>query len=225
MDQNIQNYLQNQQQKVQPPTMPPLQQPMQAAMGGMGGAANLGQMAQGQFSDIHNQMYEKLRNVLMQLHQSGMPGIDKVLNTLNQQHVSQMKSPAMPISALTAGMTMPVTFPQMGQSSLQPLAESIGTPSLPGSLGAMQEAMQTSRGFPLLAKLDQVIRSGDKNSIQDVTKAIMSDPKYKEYWKSLPGYSSAGSSVTLDTLLPLLGNINTLKQIMQPRMPQQVTRS
>ena len=54
------------------------------------------QMPQQGFNPQHNQMYENLRNVLMQLHQSGMPGIDKVLNTLNQQHVSQMKPPTMP---------------------------------------------------------------------------------------------------------------------------------
>ena len=197
ISQNLANYLQNQQQ----------------------------QMPQ-RFSSQHNQMYENLRNVLMRLHQSGMPGIDKVLNTLNQQHVSQMKSPTMP--GLAAGMTMPMTFPQMPQSTMQPLAESIGTPSIPGSLGAMQEAMQTSRGFPLLAKLDQVIRSGDQNSIQDVTKAIMSDPKYKEYWSSLPRYTQAagiGGNITLDALLPLISNLSTMKRLMQPRMPQQITRS
>lgn len=113
MDQNIANYLQNQQQQMKSrQQLPPLQQPMQAATGGFGAMANLGQMQQGQFSDTHNQMYENLRKVLMQLHQSGMPGIDKVLNTLNQQHVTQMKPPTMPIQAVKGVSTSRMVLPE-----------------------------------------------------------------------------------------------------------------
>ena len=38
-------------------------------------------------SPQHNQIYEQLRQALMGLHKQGIPGIDQVLNTLNQQHV------------------------------------------------------------------------------------------------------------------------------------------
>jgi hypothetical protein len=49
-----------------------------------------------QFAPHHNQIYEMLRSTLMQLHQQGVPGIDQVLNSLNQQHVKQMKGMPQP---------------------------------------------------------------------------------------------------------------------------------
>ena len=39
------------------------------------------------FTQQHNQVYEQLRQALMKLHQQGVPGMDQVLNSLNQQHV------------------------------------------------------------------------------------------------------------------------------------------
>ena len=45
-----------------------------------------------QFTDDHHQIYNYLRQGLMQLHQQGVPGIDSVLKALNDSHV-KMSAP------------------------------------------------------------------------------------------------------------------------------------
>ena len=39
-----------------------------------------------QFTPQHHQIYEMLRQALMQLHQQGVPGIDKVLLSVRDHH-------------------------------------------------------------------------------------------------------------------------------------------
>jgi hypothetical protein len=86
-----------------------------------------------------------------------------------------------------------------------------GKAALPGSLGEMQEQAQISRGQPLLASLDRAMRSGDENAVTDVAKQMLADPKYQEYWGTLPDYvkSSIGSSVapTMPTITQVQDNI------------------
>lgn len=43
------------------------------------------------FSEAHNQIYNSLRNILQQYHASQVPGLDKVVDTLNKQHVAMMQ--------------------------------------------------------------------------------------------------------------------------------------
>ena len=44
------------------------------------------------FTEAHNQIYNSLRNVLQQYHASQVPGLDKVVDTLNKQHVAMMQN-------------------------------------------------------------------------------------------------------------------------------------
>ena len=59
---------------------------------------NQSQGQQQSFMPHHNQVYDMLRNTLMDLHSKGVPGMDKVLNALNSTHVQQVKpqQPHMP---------------------------------------------------------------------------------------------------------------------------------
>lgn len=74
----------------QSPTLPP--QVMQALAGGGGGVAQMG----GQMDPNHHNFYEQLRQFLMQ--NLNIPGVDKILGVVNQQHVTQAspKVPTMP---------------------------------------------------------------------------------------------------------------------------------
>ena len=44
------------------------------------------------FTEAHNQIYNSLRNIMQQYHASGIPGLDKVVDTLNKQHVAMMQN-------------------------------------------------------------------------------------------------------------------------------------
>ena len=97
--------------QVQAPAMMPQQSPMQAIMGAGGSAqpSNPQQAAmQGQqpsrgkgpqlpqqpFTPAHTHIYDTLRNTLMGLVKQGVPGMDKVLAVLNNEHVNGIKSQA-----------------------------------------------------------------------------------------------------------------------------------
>ena len=68
------------------------------------------------FTDAHNAAYNNLRNLMMNYNAAGVPGIDKILNTLNKTHteVSQNYAPNN-----TGASVSPQAAPQ--QNSLQGL--------------------------------------------------------------------------------------------------------
>lgn len=45
-----------------------------------------------QFTDMHNDVYNQLRNNLLKYHAQGVPGIDKVLDSLNKQQTAMMQN-------------------------------------------------------------------------------------------------------------------------------------
>lgn len=157
------------------------------------------QQPQQPFLPHHNRVYETLRSTLMDLHSKGIPGMDKVINALNQSHVSQIK-PKQP-----QGMPQGV----MG-----------GVAAMPGSLGAMQEASQVARGLPLLSQLDQASRTGDQNVMKQIAQAILSNPLYKPYWNAIQSVLPAAGSTTLDAV-PFMAPIDPIKKLFQRYQPQQ----
>lgn len=77
-----------------------------------------------QFSPAVHHVFEQLRNTLMMLHSAGIPGIDRVLQALNQVHVEGMKG-------ATAQPTMP-QGPQAQPSAPPPQAMPQQPPMMPG---------------------------------------------------------------------------------------------
>lgn len=82
------------------PTLPDQQQgqiPLSPQQGGVPQLPAMPQQAGLQGNSLptglhpsHNQVYEMLRQALMQAHQMGVPGLDKVLAALNATHVGLM---------------------------------------------------------------------------------------------------------------------------------------
>lgn len=92
--------------------MPQMAQQMQQPQGQM----------QGGLSPAHNQIFENLRQVLMNLHSQGVPGMDKVLGALHNAHMNGMKQantaptmPQRPTGALQAAPTMGGHLNQINQ--------------------------------------------------------------------------------------------------------------
>lgn len=92
--------------------------PQQAAMQGQ--QSNKGkapQMPSMPFTASHNHIYNTLRNSLMELVKQGIPGMEKVLAALNNEHVNGIKSqsqqaPTMP-QGVSAGEIGQVVRPPM----------------------------------------------------------------------------------------------------------------
>jgi hypothetical protein len=72
------------------------------------------QMPSQPFSATTHHIYNTLRNSLMSLVQQGVPGIEKVLAVLNNEHVNGMKQQAQ------AAPTMPQQQPMQQQQQPQP---------------------------------------------------------------------------------------------------------
>lgn len=107
------------------------------------------QMPQQPFTASHNHIYETLRNSLMQLYKSGVPGMDEVLNALNKSHVAQLKNsqgqPQMPAMGQSQGQMPPQmggagAYNQGGTMSVGAHTPPINGMSLGGSVG-MQQGM------------------------------------------------------------------------------------
>lgn len=88
--------------------------PQQIAGPGSGGAAKKSATMPAQpFSASHHHIYNTLRDSLMKLVQQGIPGIEKVLAALNNEHVNGMKSQSQ------QAPTMPQAQPMQPQPQTQ----------------------------------------------------------------------------------------------------------
>lgn len=85
--------------------------PQQAAVQGQP-TGKSPQMPGQSFSPSHHHIYDTLRNNLMELVKAGVPGIEKVLAALNNEHVNGMKSQAQ------TAPTMPQQQPMQQQAIL-----------------------------------------------------------------------------------------------------------
>lgn len=68
------------------------------------------------FNSQHHDVYNALRNTLMGFVQAGIPGMDQVLNALNQQH-TKMITPQQAAQQMGGGMKQPVQVSQPAQQS------------------------------------------------------------------------------------------------------------
>lgn len=92
--------------------------PQQIAGPGSGGDVKKSPQMPGQpFSPSHHHIYNTLRNNLMDLVKAGVPGIEKVLAALNNEHVNGMKSQAQqaPTMPQQQPMQQQATMPQGGR--------------------------------------------------------------------------------------------------------------
>lgn len=141
------------------PQQPPMQQPFQMPGGGVGGSPlNTSQIMQMQgespqqmgaatgkpgkkgvsmpsrpFNASDHHIYNTLRNSLMELVKSGVPGIENVLTALNNSHVDGMK---------TQAQQTPTMPQQQSQIPPQVLAQLMGSQG-GGQMGMPQQPQMT----------------------------------------------------------------------------------
>lgn len=83
------------------------------------------------FTQFHHEVYNNLRDTLMQAHAAGVPGIDKVVDALNKQHTTNMPN-------------------YVGQEAQQPQRQ-VAPPqgNELQSLNAMMSAIRQNNGAPM----------------------------------------------------------------------------
>ena len=80
-----------------------------------------GMVQQPTFNDQHNNVYNTLRNQMMQYAAAGVPGMEDVVNALNKTHTKLMGSytPTQSVQPRTVAAGQPTTVPQTPQQLQQ----------------------------------------------------------------------------------------------------------
>lgn len=90
------------------------------------------------FNDQHNAVYNSLRSTIQQYVAAGVPGMDKVADALNKQHIANMPNYQPPTNKPVAATQMPGQAQPQGQavnpaqlSDLMATIRQRNTPALP----------------------------------------------------------------------------------------------
>lgn len=117
-------------------------------------AQQVQQMQPQQGQDLHG-VYSGLHQLLMKLHQMGVPGMDQVLGSLVKVH-TQNTAPQMPGAAARAGAAMGATAAQgMPQRMQQPTM-----PQQQPQQGAMQPAHSVGGYYNQLQQVQNMMPGG-----------------------------------------------------------------